>query len=307
MLKPERCRGSGAEDDNACMHQGTVRRSDPGQAAASTESARPVAQALPAGQAQLRAQVLLLEQRVAQLQRRCEEMDGFAHAVAHDLRSPLSAIDGFTSLLEDALQELPAKKTEQARHFAGRVRASVEHMGELIEGLQALARLSRSPLQVDQVDLSALASQVLTNLAEKHPQIPLKAQVQAGLSASGDRRLLRQLLENLLDNARKFSGPSPQIELGRLTEAAPAQSAPGAAFYVRDRGAGFDMAQADRLFQPYQRLHSSEQFEGLGLGLAIAQRIVSRHGGRVWAESAPGLGTTIYFTLGDVSGASEGA
>jgi signal transduction histidine kinase len=289
------------------MHQGTVRRSDPGQAAASTESARPDAQALPAGQAQLRAQVAQLEQRVAQLQRRCEEMDGFAHAVAHDLRSPLSAIDGFTSLLEDTLQALPAKKTEQARHFASRVRASVAHMGELIEGLQALARLSRSPLQLGQVDLSALASQVLASLAEKHPQIPLQAQVQAGLSASGDRRLLRQLLENLLDNARKFSGPSPQIELGRLPEAASSQSAQGPAFYVRDHGAGFDMAQADRLFQPYQRLHSSEQFEGLGLGLAIVQGIVSRHGGRVWAESAPGQGTTIYFTLGDVSGASEGA
>lgn len=265
---------------------------------------------MPAGQAQLRAQVAQLEQRVAQLQRRCEEMDGFAHAVAHDLRSPLSAIDGFTSFLEDALQDLPAKKTEQARHFASRVRASVAHMGELIEGLQALARLSRSPLPVGRVDLSALASQVLSELAEKHPQIPLKTQVQAGLSASGDRRLLRQLLENLLDNARKFSGPSAQIEFGRLPEATPAppaQSAQDAAFYVRDCGAGFDMAQADRLFQPYQRLHSSEQFEGLGLGLAIVQRIVSRHGGRVWAESTPGLGTTIYFTLGDVSGASEGA
>jgi signal transduction histidine kinase len=292
------------------MHQGTVRRSDPGQAAASKESARPVAQALPAGQAQLRAQIAQLEQRVAQLQRRCEEMDGFAHAVAHDLRSPLSAIDGFTSLLEDALQELPPKKTEQARHFASRVRASVAHMGELIEGLQALARLSRSPMQIGQVDLSALASQVLAELAEKHPQALLQTQVQAGLSASGDRRLLRQLLENLLDNARKFSGASAQIEFGRRPEAAPAQSAhaaQGAAFFVRDHGAGFDMAQADRLFQPYQRLHSSEQFEGLGLGLAIAQRIAGRHGGRVWAESAPAQGTTFYFTLGDVPGASEGA
>lgn len=289
------------------MHQGTVRRSDPGQAAASTESARPVAQALPVGQAQLRARVTQLEQTVAQLQRRCEEMDGFAHAVAHDLRSPLSAIDGFTSLLQDALQVLPAKRTEQARHFASRVRASVAHMGELIEGLQALARLSRSPLQISQVDLSAMASQVLAELAEKYPQVPLQTQVQAGLSATGDRRLLHQLLENLLDNARKFSGPSAQIEFGRLPEATPAQSETGAAFYVRDHGTGFDMTQADRLFQPYQRLHSSEQFEGLGLGLAIVQRIARRHGGRVWAESAPAQGTTFFFTLGDVSGASEGA
>jgi signal transduction histidine kinase len=286
------------------MHQGTVRRSDPGQAAASTESARPVAQALPAGQAQLRAQVAQLEQRVAQLQRRCEEMDGFAHAVAHDLRSPLSAIDGFTSLLEDTLQELPTESTEQARHFASRVRASVQHMGELIEGLQALARLSRSPLQFGQVDLSAMASQVLADLAEKHPQTPIQSQVQVGLGASGDRRLLRQLLENLLDNARKFGGPSPRIEFGRLPEATLGQSGQGSVFYVRDHGAGFDMAQADRLFQPYQRLHSSEQFEGLGLGLAIVQRIAGRHGGRAWAQSTPSQGTTFYFTLGDVSGGS---
>ncbi|MEI7785033.1 MAG: ATP-binding protein [Betaproteobacteria bacterium] len=281
------------------MHQGTVRRSDPGQEAQSNLEARPVAKHLPTGQEELRAEIAHLQHRVAQLQRRCEEADSFAHAVAHDLRSPLSALDGFSSLLEDALQGQAGPQAEQARHLASRLRASAQHMGELIDGLQALARLSRSPLQLGAVDLSALAEQVLDKIGQQHPR--LQAQVQAQLQVQGDRRLLRQLLENLFDNARKFSSHSEQlhIELGRVPDspAAQAQGQAGA-FYVRDHGAGFDMALADRLFQPYQRLHSSAQFEGLGLGLAIVQRIVTRHGGRVWAQSAPGQGTTVYFTLG---------
>ncbi len=167
-------------------------------------------------------------------------------------------------------------------------------MGELIDGLQALSRLSRSPMQIGSVNLSALAAQILDPIGQQQPR--LQHQIQPGMQVQGDRRLLRQLLENLFDNACKFSARSPQlhIEFGCECEAPGAQ----AAFYVRDHGAGFDMAQAERLFQPYQRLHSSAQFEGLGLGLAISQRIVSRHGGRVWAQSAPGQGTTVYFTLG---------
>ena len=280
------------------MHQGTVRRSDPGQEAESIQEARPVAQDLPTGQADLRAEIAQLQQRIAQLQRRCEEADSFAHAVAHDLRSPLSAIDGFSSLLEDNLQNVSGAQAEQARHLAARLRASAQHMGELIDGLQALSRLSRSPLQVGPVDLSALAAQVLDPIGQQQPR--LQYQIQPGMQVRGDRRLLRQLLENLFDNACKFSARSPQlrIEFGRTSEAPAAQGAdPAGAFFVRDQGAGFDMARAERLFQPYQRLHSSTQFDGLGLGLAIVQRIVTRHGGQVWAQSAPGQGTTVYFTL----------
>jgi len=283
------------------MHQGTVRRSDPGQEAKSSQESRPVAQDLPTGQAQLRAEIAGLEQRIAQLQRRCEEADSFAHVLAHDLRSPLSAIDGFSSLLEELLQGQSGPQAEQALHLTARLRASAQHMGELIDGLQALARLSRSALQLGAVDLSALAAQVLDKIGQQHPR--LQAQVQAGLQAHGDRRLLRQLLENLFDNACMFSGHSPQlqIEFGRQSDAPGAQDAgQSGAFYVRDHGAGFDMAQAGRLFQPYQRLHSSAQFQGQGLGLAIVHRIVTRHGGRVWAHSAPGQGTTVYFTLGAV-------
>lgn len=281
------------------MHQGTVRRSDPGQEAQSVQEAHLVATHLPTGQDDLRAEIIQLHQRIAQLQRRCEEADSFAHAVAHDLRSPLSAIDGFTSLLEDHLQNASGAQAEQARHLAARLRASAQHMGELIDGLQALARLSRSSVQIGPVDLSALAEQILEPIGQKQPG--LQHEIEQDMLVQGDRRLLRQLLENLFDNAVKFSARSAHlhIEFGRLSEASGAQSgAPAGAFYVRDQGVGFDMAQAERLFQPYQRLHSSEQFEGLGLGLAIVQRIVTRHGGQVWARSALGQGTTVYFTLG---------
>lgn len=291
-------------DDNCAMHQGTVRRSDPGQEAACSADARQVAPKRIAESRAAPARIAELEHEVEQLRRRCEDLDGFAHAVAHDLRSPLSALDGFSTLLEESLGDLPPPQVAQARHWAARVRASAQLMGDLIEGLQALAQLSRSPLKCDSVNLSELAEQVLAALAQRHPAPPIDAVVQPRLEHVGDRRLLRQLLENLMDNARKFSarGQQVQIEFGRLAQPDGSQ-APVGAYFLRDRGVGFDMAQASRLFQPYQRLHGHDEFVGLGLGLAIVRRIVARHGGQVWAQSQPGQGTSIYFTLGEAKGA----
>lgn len=285
------------------MHQGTVKGSDPGQKATQNKGASPVAHDMSAGHEPLLARITQLQKQVERLQRERDDMESFADAVAHDLRSPLSAIDGFSTLLLESLEPLADPCAEQARHLAARVRAGAEQMGELIEGLQALSQLSRSPLQWGQVDLSALAEQVLSRLRQQHPQPPVHARVQPMLRAAGDRRLLRQLLENLLGNARKFSSCNAQvqIEFGQLpTIGAVTPAGWGGAFYVRDQGAGFDMAQSGRLFRPYQRLHSSDQFEGLGLGLATVQRIVARHGGRVHAQSAPGQGATVYFTLGGI-------
>ncbi len=286
------------------MHQGTVRRSDPGQEAARSTDARPVASNRLAEPPEVPARLAELERELEQLRRRCEDLDGFAHAVAHDLRSPLSALDGFSTLLEESLSGLPLEQAAQARHWAARVRASAQHMGELIEGLQALAQLSRSPLKRDEVNLSELAQQILASMVQRHPAVSIQAVVQPSLQHVGDRRLLRQLLENLLDNARKFSarGQKVQIEFGRLAHPDGSQ-APAGAYFLRDRGVGFDMAQAGRLFQPYQRLHGHDEFAGLGLGLAIVRRIVARHGGQVWAQSQPDQGTTIYFTLGEADGA----
>jgi signal transduction histidine kinase len=280
------------------MHQGTVRRSDPGQAAAQSKDASPVALTRLAEPLGSPARSAELERELQQLRQRCEELDGFAHAVAHDLRSPLSAIDGFSTLLEESLRDLPQDQVSQARHWASRVRTAAQQMGELIEGLQALAQLSRSPMKMAAVNLSELAEQVLAQMAQRHPSPLIEAVVQPGLRAVGDRRLLRQLLENLIDNARKFSARCPrvQIEFGRLSQPDGSQ-APVGAYFVADHGAGFDMAQAARLFQPYERLHGQEEFAGLGLGLAIVRRIASRHGGRVWAQSQLAQGTRVYFTL----------
>lgn len=293
------------------MHQGTVRRSDPGQAAAYSTmatDARPVATARLAEPAGLPARVSELECELSRLRRRCEELDGFAHALAHDLRAPLSAIDGFSTLLEESLRDLPLEQTGQALHWAARLRASAQQMAELIEGLQALVRLSQSPLKMAQINLSELAQQILAQMAQRHPAVPIEAIVQPGLQLVGDARLLRQLLDNLFDNARKFSsrGPQIRIEFGRLSRPE-GDRAPAGTFFVRDQGAGFDMAQAARLFQPYERLHSQDEFAGLGLGLAIVRRIVERHGGRVWAQSQPGQGTWVYFTWGGVAQTQQGA
>jgi signal transduction histidine kinase len=241
------------------------------------------------------------QRHLEQLARERDELEWVSQALAHDLRSPVSAIDGFATLLQDSLAALPGPAGEQARHLTCRVRAGVEQIGELIEALQLLSGLSRSPMQCSPVDLSAMAAQLLDHLRQQHPEPPIDACIEPGLFAHGDRRLLRQLLANLLGNARKFSSRSPRIriELGRLP---PGESTEPAgwdgAFFVRDHGVGFDMNQAQRLFQPRQRLPGSEPFEGQGLGLTIVQRIVGRHGGRVRAESAPQQGATFFFTLG---------
>jgi signal transduction histidine kinase len=253
------------------------------------------------GHAQLHARLAAQQLRIEQLERERDELESFSHALAHDLRSPVSAIDGFSVLLQESLETLPGPAGDQSRHLVARVRAGVQQIGELIEALQVLSRLSRSPMQCGPVDLSEMAQQLMDHLREQHPEPRIDVCIEPGLHAHGDRRLLRQLLDNLLSNARKFSSRSPcmRIELGRLPPDAPSQPPGwGGAFFVRDQGVGFDMRQAQRLFQPYQRLPGSEPFEGQGLGLAIVQRIVSRHGGRLRAESAPQQGATFFFTLG---------
>ena len=236
-----------------------------------------------------------VQQRTAQLKLANEEMESFCYSVSHDLRSPLSAVDGFASLLEESVEALPEPLAKKGQHYLKRVRAGVVQMGELIDALLSLARLARAPLRHERVDLSALANEVLTNCREREPTRVLMAQVEPGLIATGDHRLLRQVLDNLLGNAWKFSAGEliTRIEFGSETDAN------GDVVYaVRDNGAGFNMAYSQKLFGPFQRLHSPSEFEGTGIGLAFVQRIISRHGGRIWGESAPGQGATFRFTLG---------
>ena len=185
--------------------------------------------------------------------------------------------------------------TERSRHYLARICAGVGQMGELIDAMLTLAQVSRSRLAWEAVDLSANAEALLSALQEREPNRATRLEVQPGLMVRGDSRLLRQVLCNLLGNAWKFSAGKARtcIALGRM--AGPEGEE---VFFVRDNGAGFDMAYAPKLFGAFQRLHTEAEFAGTGIGLATVQRIVARHGGRVWADSVQGEGATFYFTLG---------
>jgi len=233
-----------------------------------------------------------LEQRVVErtheLTASNQELEAFCHSVAHDLRTPLRAIDGFTNSLERRANSLD----ERGRMDLRRVREAAQRMGQLIDAMLGLSRVTRCAMRLIDVDLSAAAREIAGDLRPAETELPGRFRIAQGLKARGDPQLLWLVLENLLDNACKFSSrrENPQVEFG-------VQQAGGhPVYYVRDNGVGFNMAYADKLFGTFERLHGAE-FEGLGIGLATVQRIVRRHGGRVWAESEPGHGTTFYFTL----------
>lgn len=236
-----------------------------------------------------------LEQRVAertaQLVAANRELESFNYSVSHDLRAPLRSVDGFSqALLEDYGEHLP----EQARAYLQRVRSASQRMGQLIDDLLHLSRLGRTEMSLREVDLSATAQAIADELRKSQPQRQVEFRIAPALSARADPTLMHILLQNLLDNAWKFTSrrSSALIEFGAIGD----QGEP--TFYVRDNGVGFDMAYAGKLFSPFQRLHSLAEFEGTGIGLAIVQRVVQRHGGRVWVEAAIDQGATFYFTLG---------
>lgn len=218
------------------------------------------------------------------------ELESFSYSVAHDLRAPLRSIDGFSkAILEDCGDQL----AEESRTHLGFVRSSARNMALLIDDLLRLSRFTRAELARETVDVTAMARAAHERLARDQPDRRVELQVEEGLRAEADARLLAVVLENLLGNAWKFTSRREQahVEIGA------AESPHGRAFYVRDDGAGFDMAFVDKLFGAFQRLHAASDFEGTGIGLATVQRIVRRHGGRVWAEGAPGEGATFWFTL----------
>ncbi len=218
------------------------------------------------------------------------ELEAFSYSVAHDLRAPLRAMDGFSKMLAD---DYPDDLDDQGKHYVHRVRAAAQRMGELIDNLLGLSQVTRREMNRTTVDLSSVAQSVAADLREMDGERKVDFAIKPGLTARGDPHLLRILLENLFGNAWKFTGhhPKAKIELGSSQD----NGVP--AFFVRDDGAGFDMAYADRLFGAFKRLHPEEEFEGTGIGLATVQRIARRHGGRVWAEGKPQQGATFYFTL----------
>ena len=229
-------------------------------------------------------------ERTAQLEAANKELETFSYSVSHDLRAPLRSIDGFSqALLDDCADRLDAYGKRYLKH----VRESAQHMGELIDDLLNLSRVTRAELRRERVDLSELARAVLVKLQESQPDRRVEVVVHDGLIAQADPRLLDVALTNLLGNAWKFTGKraSARIELAvKAGERPPV-------YLVRDNGAGFDAAYAGKLFGVFQRLHAAHEFEGTGIGLATVQRIVGRHGGRVWAEGEVDRGATFYFTL----------
>ena len=220
-----------------------------------------------------------------------QELEAFSYSVSHDLRSPLNTIEGFSRLL---VKQLTDDSGEKARHYLSRIQAGVAQMGQLIEDMLSLAQVSRAPLRHEPVDLTALAQGILAEWRGRAPERQVAIHIETGLQAHGDARLIKVVLENLLGNAWKFSSrrADAEISVGQRHD-----SAGLPVFFVRDNGAGFDMAYADKLFSPFQRLHAASEFAGTGVGLATVHRIIARHGGALWPESAPDCGATFFFTL----------
>ncbi|MEO6321720.1 MAG: CHASE domain-containing protein [Polaromonas sp.] len=234
-----------------------------------------------------------VQRRTAQLEAANKELEAFSYSVAHDLRSPLRSIDGFSRLLEKTVS---ADAAERAGHYLSRIRAGVRQMDELTDGLLSLAHISRTSLKTDTINLSAMAGRVLELCQERDTERVVKVNVAQGLIAVGDSALLRQVMENLIGNAWKFTAnaAAPEIWFGKMHGGDNPQMT---TFFIRDNGAGFDMAYVDKLFGTFQRLHSTAEFSGTGIGLATSHRIISRHGGRIWAEGAEGQGATFFFAL----------
>jgi len=235
-----------------------------------------------------------LEQRVlartAELSAANRELDSFAYAVSHDLRAPLRAMNGFSqALLEDYGQTMP----DEAQRFLQQIGVASQRMSDLIDGLLALSRTTRGELKYDQVDLSALCERQLTALKQSDPERKVSIQVQSGLMVSGDALMLDALMFNLLSNAWKYTARVTNASIKVYQEIDQGVSR----FCVADNGAGFDMAYANRLFQPFQRLHRQDEFPGIGIGLATVERIVHRHGGSISARGEVGKGAIFGFTL----------
>jgi signal transduction histidine kinase len=231
-------------------------------------------------------------ERTAQLEAANRELEAFAYSVAHDLRAPLRAITNFSeAMTEDCASQLDAVGLD----YLKRIRGGTQRMTDLINGVLALSRIQRTALVSSQCNLSALARSVSEQLQAQHPERTVRFTLQEGWVDQGDPQLLRSVLENLLGNAWKFTRQRPvaEIEFGATQEQG------SRTYFVKDNGAGFEMAYQHKLFGVFQRLHSQKEFEGNGVGLATAQRIIRRHGGRIWGEGQPGQGACFFFTLNE--------
>ena len=262
-------------------------------------SARDVGRQVKAEEA-LRALNMELDERVrhrtASLKAAFEELESFSYSVSHDLRGPLRAIHGFANVLDSELANPIVTGLSVSAHDAlQRILRAAMRMEHLVDDLLELSRVTRLPLQRQPVDLSVMAQDVADAMCAAEPERRCDISIERGMIASGDPGLLRIVFDNLLRNAWKFSAPTEDARIEVGCEGKGNQ----AVIYIRDNGVGFDMAHADKLFHPFNRLHADSDFDGTGIGLALVQRIVRRHNGRVWARAEPGAGATFCFTLGD--------
>jgi len=231
-----------------------------------------------------------VRERTAELEASNQELESFSYSVSHDLRSPLRAINGFSHLLEE---EYAHGLDANGLNYLARIRAASKRMGDLIDNLLDLARVSRQELHRERVDMSAMAEEIRESLQDQFPERTVSWWIEPGLTASADTVLVKALLDNLIRNAWKFTAERPDARIELTAERQGRETV----YCLRDNGAGFEMAYADKLFKPFQRLHDAKRFEGTGIGLAIAHRVLRRHGGRIWAEGTPGAGAAFFFTL----------
>jgi signal transduction histidine kinase len=233
---------------------------------------------------------LRVEERTSELKAANRELEAFSYSVSHDLRAPLRAMDGFSRILARQYENL---LDDDGRHLLERVRQNAEQMAELIDDMLRLSRITRAELRITRVDLTGMAREILETMHTAEPNRIVDIKITSGLRVNADERLLRVALENLIGNAWKFTSKTEKacIEIGvDVVGNEPI-------FFVKDNGVGFNMDYANKLFGPFQRLHTVEEFPGTGIGLAIVQRIFNRHGGKIWAESKPGEGASFFFTL----------
>jgi light-regulated signal transduction histidine kinase (bacteriophytochrome) len=231
-----------------------------------------------------------LSRRAAELEVANKELESFAYSVSHDLRAPLRHITGFGKML---LDDYAGDLDEHGRGYVETMCQAGLRMGQLISDLLNLSRVARAEIRREPVDLSKFAELIMLDLRNEEPERQVETVIAPGISAHGDARLMRIVLDNLLGNAWKFTAKCPGAKIEFGTE----RHKEGPVYFVRDNGAGFDARYVERLFSPFQRLHKNEEFPGTGIGLATVQRIVHRHGGRVWAEGAVDQGATFYFSL----------
>jgi light-regulated signal transduction histidine kinase (bacteriophytochrome) len=251
-------------------------------------------QALSERESEIRRMNAELERRVAQrtaeLEATNRELESFAYAVSHDLRAPLRSMSGFSQLLQDSPTDA---LDEKSRHYLHRINDASKRMSTLIEDLLGLSRISRSELIPRKIDFSQLTADVVAIVRERHPDRNVDVQIERDMTVEGDPRLLKIAMENLLDNAWKYTTHTLAAKICIGSQ----RDEQGSTYYVRDNGVGFDMAYSSKLFGPFQRLHSDAQYPGTGIGLVTVQRILARHGGRIWVHAELNYGATFYFTL----------